>query len=131
HHSVNAVFTADLSALLLALRGRKFHAAGGIENGAAPVDNIGNAGGVHIHNLLVQQTGISPHNSLNLQSLVNGYPDHRADRSIHARSIAAACQYSYGFNCLCHRNLPPSMFLPALPCPGTNDLPHFISQSTL
>ena len=43
------------------------------------------------------------HDTFYLHALVDRSPDHRTDRCIHTRRIAAACQYTNRFNLFCHR----------------------------
>ena len=107
HHSVNAMLAADISALLLAFRCGELLTSCRVKDGAAPVDDVRHAGGLHVHDFLLQQACVSAHDALYLKALIDSSPYNRADGRVHSRRVASAGKYSNGFHCLCHSNLPP------------------------
>ena len=98
---------ALLSALLLAFSGYELKAAGSVKDGTAPVDDLGYAAQVHLAYFAVQQAVVATLNANNLDALAQSGTNNRANRSIHAGRVAAAGQYTDGFNFLVHSNAPP------------------------
>ena len=91
------MFFTNFRSQLLAFLGLKFITAGRIKDRAAAVDGIGHADAVHIHDLFLQQSGITSHDALYLHPLIDRRSHNAADRRIHSRRIAAAGKHANGF----------------------------------
>ena len=59
HDTLNAVLTANANGLAHTLFRSELHAAGRIELGAAPMNNIRNRTQIHLHKIAVDQTVIA------------------------------------------------------------------------
>ena len=91
----NAVQTqhfAGVDSLLLALFRHEFRAAGGIEHGAAPIDDMGDALFVQTHNVAVDQAVIAAADTDDLNAAEDGSTDNGTDRRVHTGCVAAAGQ---------------------------------------
>src|ERR1700716_1887605 len=69
-------------------------AAGGLENGAATLDDIGDTPGVHGNDIVFDHAGIAAHDAKYLQSIINTSTNNGTDGCIHPRSIAAGGEYA-------------------------------------
>ena len=92
HQAVDAVLLAHLFALHDAGHLFELQAAGSVENGAAPLNDLGHRADAHVHDLLVEKTGIAAHDPLDLDAHGDGGADDCANGGVHARGIPAAGQ---------------------------------------
>ena len=107
--SVDAVLPADLCTHLLAFLRLELFTTRCIKDRASPVDGIGNADAVHIHDLFLEKSRISSHDALYLEAFIDGRPYDCTDRRVHSGRVAAACQYADGLNLFfCHMFIPPN-----------------------
>ena len=111
--TVDVIFPADLSSLLLPLRRFELRTARRPENRSASLNDIGDAVLIHIDNLFIQQSHVSSLNALHREPIIYRPAHHRADGSIHPRCIPAARKNSNRFHLLCHTTEPPNY--PAFP----------------
>ena len=111
--TVDVIFPADLSSLLLPLRRFELRTARRPENRSASLNDIGDAVLIHIDNLFIQQSHVSSLNALHREPIIYRPAHHRADGSIHPRCIPAARKNSNCFHLLCHTTEPPNY--PAFP----------------
>ena len=74
---------------MLALLRAELLAAGGIEHGAAAVDDAADTGVVHRHDVPVDKAAPAPADPHALNAPAQGRADHGANTGVHARSIAA------------------------------------------
>ena len=93
-NTVYPMFLTDFRALLLILRLLELQAPGRAQNRTSPLDDVGHVPGLHVDNILIQQTVVTLLNSLDLQPSIDSGTDHCADGSVHARRIPSACQNS-------------------------------------
>jgi len=94
---------------LLTLLRHEFLASGGIQNGAAPVDGMGNAFLIQPDNVAGDQTVPAPADTEALYTVVDGGTNHRTDTGVHTGGVAAAGKYADSFDT--HGNdLPHSIF---------------------
>ena len=103
---VDAQLLAHFGALFLALLGLELKATGGIKNGAAAVDDLGNAPQVHLIGLTVQQTVESALDSDHPHAVAQGGTHNGAHSSVHTRRVAAAGKYANRLDFLCHKKAP-------------------------
>ena len=102
HQSVNAQLTALGSAAILAFLGLELQTAGGVQDGAAGRNDVRDAAQVHFKAFAVQQSVVTTLNADHAVTFVQAGTDHSAHGSIHARSIAAACEHANRFDLLFH-----------------------------
>ena len=95
-----------LNCLFLPFHRIHFHTAGGAENGASALNDIGNAAHFHGYHVIVDQAGISLTNAKDLHSEIFCSSDDRPDTGVHSGGIAAACQDTDPLH-----NNPPNMLL--------------------
>ena len=112
HQRVDAQLTALGRALVLALLGLELQAAGGVQDGAAVLDDVGDAAQVHLVALAVQQAVVAALDADHPVPLVDAGADDRAHRRIHAGCVAAAGQYADGFDLSLHSGNPPNSHMP-------------------
>ena len=94
--------------LLLPLLGAELVTAGGVENGAAAVDDAADAGGVHLHKVAGNKTLPAAANTDDLDTTCQGTADNRADSGIHAGGVTAGGEDANSLHCILHSNLSPS-----------------------
>ena len=111
NEQVNAELAALGSTLVLALFGLELQAAGGVQDGAAGLDDVGNTAQVHFKALAVQQAVVAALNADHPKSLVQAGTNHSAHCSIHAGSVAAAGQDTNRFDLLFHKRDSLHLFL--------------------
>ena len=110
-HTVDSVLSTDFSTLLLSFRSRELLTTGSVEYGSAAADDVRHGVTVHIYNFFFQKAGITAHNPLYIQAVVNGCSHNAANRCIHPRCISSGCQDSDCFYCrLCHISLSFSLY---------------------
>ena len=102
HDAVQSQQLAGVIGLLLPCFGTELVAAGGIQDGAAPVDDAADAGAVHLHEVAVDETLPAPANAHHLNAPAQGAAHHGADGGIHARRVAAGGQDANAFYCVFH-----------------------------
>ena len=90
HDAVQPKQLAGGGGPLLPLGGAEFVAAGGIENGAAAVDDMGDSAGVHPQDVAVDEAVVSPADADALNAPVQAAADYGADGCVHTRGVAAA-----------------------------------------
>ncbi len=108
---INAEFAALGRTLVLALFGLELQAAGGVQDGAAGLDDVGNTAQVHFKALAVQQAVVAALNADHPISLVQTGTNHSAHCSIHAGGVAAAGQDTNRFDLLFHKRDSLQLFL--------------------
>ena len=113
--SVQPQQLAGGQSLVAALLGHKLFAPGRIEDGAALVNDVADAGGVHPDEIAVDQAVPAPADAHALDPLGQCGADHRAYCGIHARGIAAAGQNADPLYLVLHMLVPPN---PTTPCPA-------------
>ena len=108
HDAVQPQQLAHTGGLGLALRRAELLAAGGIENGAAAVDDAADAAGIHAVKIPVDEAGPAPADANALDAPVQSRAHHGPHRRVHARRVAAAGQHADSFHCtFCHKCFPP------------------------
>ena len=90
HHAVDLVFPAGFHRLLHPRFGAELRAAGGVEHGSAPVDDIRHAAQIHGDQITVDQAVVSAIDAEAFHTLAQRRADHGADPRVHARRVAAA-----------------------------------------
>ena len=108
HNGVQAQQAAGGQGLVLTGHGPELIAAGGIQEGAAPVDDVADAGCIHVDKITVDQAVPASADADAADALAHGGPYDGADSGVHARRVAAACQNAYTFYLLLHM-LPPNI----------------------
>ena len=104
HDAVQPQQLAHAGGLGLALRRAELLAAGGIENGAAAVDDAADAAGIHAVKIPVDEAGPAPADADALDAPIQSRAHHGPHRRIHARCVAAAGQHADSFHCaFCHK----------------------------
>ena len=88
--------------LLLPLLRAEFVTTGGIEHGAAAVDDAADAGVVHLHDVAGNKTLPAAADAHALNAPCVGTAYHGADAGVHARRVAAAGQHTDAFHCVFH-----------------------------
>src|ERR1700761_3376225 len=78
--------------LLTAFVLKKLFAAGGLEDRSASLNDIGYAPGMHGHDIVLDHSTISPHDTKYLQSIIYTGTNNGTDGGIHSRSIAAGSE---------------------------------------
>ena len=91
--SLDAPIPEDFYGFFLVFLFKERLAPGGLQDRAAPEDNAADGRGLHGHHVIVQETGVAPVYAINFLSPVQGRPHDAPEGRIHARRIAAACQY--------------------------------------
>ena len=84
--------------LALACLGHELLAAGGIENGAAPIDGVGHALFIQAHDVAGDQTVPASANAVALQAMIQRGTYNCADAGVHAGGISAAGQHTDSSN---------------------------------
>ena len=79
-------------------------AAGGVQHGAALVDNVADAGGAHVGKVAGDEAVPASPDTYALHALANGRADHGADSRVHARGVSAAGQNANTFDLFLHRS---------------------------
>ena len=80
--------------LFAAFMFEEFLAAGGLEDGAAALDDIGHASGVHGDDIVLDHSAITAHDAKYLHSIIYSGTNNGTDGGIHSRSIAAGSEYA-------------------------------------
>ena len=99
---VNAQLTTLGSTAVLAFLGLELQAAGSVQNSTAGRNDVRDAAQVHFKAFAVQQAVVTTLNADHAVTFVQAGTDHSAHGSIHARSIAAACEHANRFDLLFH-----------------------------
>ena len=105
HEGINAKFLTACKAFGLAFLGFELQAAGSIQNRTAAVDDLRHAADVHLVAFAVDQAVITALNAHHAVALGDACADNGAYRCIHAGGVAAAGQYTDGFDFLSHKNV--------------------------
>ena len=95
--TVNAAGTQNLHRLFLSLLGGEFLAAGGIQDGAAPVNDVADGAFLQLVHPVLHQSLVSVKNAVDGVALMQGGAHHAADGRIHAGGVAAAGKNCKGF----------------------------------
>ena len=98
---------ADVDGFLHTFFGFEFGAARGIQDRAAAVDDIGDTSQIHFVHIAVHQPVVAAANAHHAETVFTAGAHHCADRSIHARRVAAACQNTDRF----HLSSPHDIFM--------------------
>ena len=94
HNAVQPQHLAGGDRAGAALFGHEILAAGGVEDGAAPGDDVAHAGGVQLNKIAVDKSLPAAADADALDSTGYRCAHHGANRRVHARGIAAAGQYA-------------------------------------
>ena len=106
HQAVQTDELAGGVGLLLPLLGAELVTAGGVQNGAAAVDDAADAGVVHLDDVAGDQALIAAADAHALDAPGVGAADHGADAGVHAGGVAAAGQHADTFDCVFHTLFP-------------------------
>ena len=106
HDAVQPQQLAGVGGLLLSLRRAELVAAGGVENGAAPVDDAADAAGIHGTDIPGDKARPAPADAHALDAVLHCRPHHRTDGGVHAGGVAAAGQHADAFHCTFHIRIP-------------------------
>ena len=106
HDALQPQQLAGGDGLLPALRRHKLLAAGGIQHGAALVDNMADAVAVHADKVVVDETVPAPADADALNAPVHRRAHHCPHRRVHAGGVAAAGQYADPFHLVAHVQRP-------------------------
>ena len=98
-HAIEPQEFAGGNGLLLAIRSHKFLAAGGVEDGAAPVDDVTNAFFIQLDDVTGDQAAVTPADAVAFHAMKNSGTDHCANAGIHTRCVAAAGKYADSLYC--------------------------------
>ena len=82
----------------MALFGHHLLAAGGVEHGAAPLEQAVHAAGRQLAEVVVDQAAVAVVNAQHLDAVGAGRAHHGADYSVHARGVAAGRENSDSAN---------------------------------
>ena len=102
HHSVDSVLSADIRSLLLVFLFLEFQTSCRAQYSTALLNNVGHVPGLHINDILIQQTIVPFLDALYLQSPINSGADYGPDGCVHARCVSPACQNCNRLNFVCH-----------------------------
>ena len=102
HDAVQSQQLAGIIGLLLPCLGAELLAAGGIQDGAAPVDDAADAGAVHLHEVAVDEALPAAADAHHLDAPAQGAAHHGADGGVHTRRVAAGGQDTDAFYCVFH-----------------------------
>ena len=105
YQPLNAVLPAGSHRFLHPLFGAELGATGGIQHGAAPMDDVRHAAQIHLHKVPVDQAVVPTVHAIHLHTLAQSGTDNGPHGGIHARSVPAAGQYREFFDR--HRYLSP------------------------
>ena len=89
--TINSVLSADLCTKLLTLLCTELCTSCCVKDSTTSLDNIRYAARIHINDLLFQQSGVTSHNTLYVQTLRNTGTNNGADCGVHAWSISSTC----------------------------------------
>ena len=78
----------------LTFLGHEFLTAGSVQNGAAPIDRMGNALFIQTNDIAGDQAVPAPADTVAFQSTIQRSTDDRTDTRVHARRVAAGSQHT-------------------------------------
>ena len=106
HDAVQTQKLAGGGSPLLACLGAEFVAAGGVEDGAASIDDMGDGAGVHTDDIAVDKAVVAAADADALDAAVQAVADYGADGGVHTRGVTAAGEDANAFHRMVHGQTP-------------------------